>query len=104
MKFIGLLISKVISKLKDFLTWLDLSNCMNTPQERHAFIEGLADGFCLSKSYYMLWDQGKDDINLLESLRREHHYYNAGRSLGFAAFVVLVSGMIVWMVNSFMRV
>jgi len=96
MKFIR----RLAYKAKRPFGWFDWGNLFDIPQEWHAFIEGLADGFCLSKSHYQLWDKSEGDINLLESLRKEHHYYNAGRALGFAAFILLITGMVILLIHS----
>lgn len=79
---------------KGFLAGIHIATFLSTHQEWHAMIEGFSDGFCLRDSDYALAD------NLLEGLRKDHHYYNAGRALGFAGFIVLVTGMAVWFVRA----
>lgn len=97
-KFISQLASKVATQLKRPFSWLSWGTLFDTPAEWHAFVEGLADGFCLTGPRYKLWNEGA--INLLESLRKEHHYYNAGRAFGFAGFILLIAGMVVWMIKT----
>lgn len=56
---------------------------LDTHQEWHAFVEGLADGFCLLlRSKY----EGK-----------ERHYYKAGRAIGFALLLAYIAGIIAFL-------
>lgn len=61
---------------------------LDTHQEWHAFVEGLADGFYpLLRSKY----EGK-----------ERHYYKAGRAIGFAGFIIFIAAaivIVVWLVT-----
>ena len=83
--------------MRGFFKWFDINNFLDTHQEWHAFCQGFADGFCLSKPHYDLVGA------LLMELLEEHHYYNVGRALGFGAFVVLVTGMVVWIASVMVR-
>ena len=67
---------------------------MNTYQEVHAFVEGFCDSFCFSRCKYEPDEQGLKDI------QKEHHYYNAGRPLGRACFIVLIAGIVVWIIGA----
>lgn len=77
-----------------FLGGINFKQFLSDHKEWHALVEGLSDGFCLRDSDYALAKK------LLHELRKEHHYYNAGRALGFAAFIILVTGMAVWFVRA----
>jgi len=71
-----------------FFKWFHFSNFMDTYQEWHAFVEGFSETFCFWKSRY------EPSEELLKDLRAEHHYYQAGRVLGFialAGFGVLIA-------------
>ena len=87
-------LQRIRQLMRTFPTWESWHTFLDTYQEWHAFLQGLADGFCLSKPHYDLVDA------LLMELLEEHHYYNVGRGLGFASFIVLVTGMIVWVASS----
>ncbi len=80
--------------MRGFFKWFDINNFMDTHQEWHAWVEGFAEGFCGSSARY---DPAEE---LLKELMADHHYYNAGRGFGFASFIVLVTGMIVWVARS----
>ena len=71
--------------------WFNPLNLMDTVQEWHAFVEGFADGFIFFRNI-PYWPSD----TLLKDLQSEHHYYNAGRALGFASFIMLIAGMVVW--------
>jgi hypothetical protein len=82
-----------------FFSWFHFSNFIDTYQEWHALVEGFSEGFCIvRKSRYEPYDQ--EEENLLKDLRTEHHYYAAGRVLGLATFIVLATGMIVWIIGA----
>ena len=76
------------------LNWLRLSNVMDHAGEWHAFIEGASDGFCRQRTDYKPYDSGNEDENLLESIRKEHHYYSAGKGCGFWLLIATVAAMI----------
>ena len=80
-----------------FFKWFNINNFMDTHQEWHAWVEGFSDGFCVGPSHY------EPNPTLLNELGEEHHYYNAGRGFGFASFILLVTGMIVWVARSIIR-
>ena len=74
---------------------IDISDFLNDWREWHAMVEGFADGFCFGKHLpYEPDDDGLKDI------QHEHHYYNSGRALGLASFIVLITGMIVWFIGA----
>ena len=83
--------------MRGFFNWFQWSNFFDTHQEWHAFLEGFSDGFCVGLSHY------EPSPTLLNELQEDHHYYNAGRAFGFASFIVLVTGMVVWAVCSIIR-
>ena len=92
--------SNFIKRIGSFLKGIDPSDFLNTYGEWHAFVEGVADGFCCREVKYKPWDKGTEDENLLKNIRKEHHYYNFGRALGFAGFIILVTGMIIWVIGA----
>ena len=73
--------------------WLNLNNFMDTHQEWHAFVIGLADGMSFQST----------DMDVFypesEKMEEEIHYYKGGVFFGRIAFVVLVAGMIKWLVT-----
>jgi len=76
------------SSIKAFLGGLKLPEFLSTPNEVHALIEGIADGYCPWQSRYEPTDK------LVESIRKEHHYYSAGTVVGFATFIFSVAGAV----------
>jgi len=82
-----------------FIGGINFKEFLSDYKEWHAFVEGFSEGFCPRKAKYEPWDEGNEDEDLLKSLRKEHHYYNAGRVLGVMAFIVLITGMIVWILS-----
>ena len=85
---------KLKAVLKGFFDWFDPSNIMDVYQEWHAFVEGLAEGFCI-------WAcEHEPSEDCLEDIQEEHHYYTAGRAIGFAGFLVLVTGLLVWIIGA----
>ena len=73
---------------------IDFKDFLNDWREWHAMIEGFADGFCFFRTIsYWPDDEGLKDI------QHEHHYYNGGRALGLASFIVLITSMIVWIIG-----
>ena len=77
---------------------IDFKDFLNDWREWHALVEGFADGFCFNKTV-PYWPNSE----LLKDLQGEHHYYNAGRALGLASLIVLMSGMTVWVIGQFLR-
>lgn len=57
-------------------------------------VEGFAEEFCRRPARHPF------SKCLLRELKTEHHYYGAGRVLGLASFIILVSGMIVWIIGA----
>ncbi len=74
--------------IKGFFGWFNPANFMDTYQEWHAFVEGIADGFCPWQSRYDPNEELKQDIE------SEHHYYSAGTVIGFAAFIFAIAGAV----------
>lgn len=60
-----------------------LSTFLNTYDEWHAFAEGFCEVLCPWPARY----QPSED--LLDALRREHHYYAFGRALGVLAWLII---------------
>lgn len=79
-----------MSRLGDFarkvLDKIDPAEFMNDYQELHAFIEGIAEGFCPWLSRFEPDDELKRDIE------SEHHYYAFGMVIGFAGFIFAIAG------------
>ena len=78
--------------LKGCFEWFNINNFLDTHQEWHALVEGFADGFCPMRDRY------DPSPELLKDLTGEHHYYNAGRAMGFGCFLVLLAGLIQWII------
>ena len=74
--------------IRRILKWLGLGDLMNTSQERHAFVEGIGDGYCPWDNHYEPSDELKAGI------RKEHHYYNAGTAIGFASLIFSIAGAV----------
>ena len=74
--------------IKRIIKRIGLEEFMNTPQERHAFMEGIGDGFCPWENRYKPTKQLEADI------RREHHYYTAGTVIGFATLIFSIAGAV----------
>jgi len=58
--------------------------------EWHAVVQGFADGFCPWPARHKMHE------TLFKEVSTEHHYYNGGRAVGFAALLVLVAALIRW--------
>ena len=71
-----------------FMKGIRLRHFLDTYQEWHAVVEGFCDGFCLCRAKY------KPTHKLAWDIRKEHHYYNPGRAIGFACFVRFIVAMI----------
>lgn len=56
--------------------------------EWHAFVEGYSDGFCPWRGRYA------PSHELQYQLECEHHYYSAGRPLGFICLALFVVGVV----------
>lgn len=67
---------------------VDFKNFLSTPQEVHAFVEGIGDGFCPWGSAYEPSEELKADI------RKEHHYYTVGSAIGFAVLIFAIAGAV----------
>lgn len=73
-----------------FLSGLNFKEFMNDYREWHAAIEGFCDGFWPWPTKH------KPTKQLCRDIANEHHYYNAGRVLGFVGFVVFVAAIHKW--------
>jgi len=84
-----------------FLKGFDLKDFLSNHKEWHALVEGFADEFCIRPCRYKPWDNKKNGHeNLLAHIRQEHHYYNAGRVLGFAGLISMLTGMAIWVIRA----
>lgn len=68
-----------------FFKWFNPKEFMNTYQEWHAFVEGLCEVVCPWKARY------EPSEELLNDLKREHHYYQAGRAVGVFVWVGIIA-------------
>jgi hypothetical protein len=66
-----------------FLKGIQLSHCLDTIAEWHALVQGFCEAFCP-------WDCRRPflDEDLATEIREKHHYYMAGRVLGFASLIL----------------
>ena len=64
-----------------FLGGINFKQFLSEHQEWHALVEGFCDGFCAWKMRCQM------SADLKEKAECEHHYYNAGRVIGFIALV-----------------
>ena len=71
-----------------FLGGIKFKQFLSEHQEWHALVEGFGDGFCLRKGNY------EPDAERLLDIQKEHHYYNAGRVIGFIALVGFAAAII----------
>ena len=75
--------------------WFNPLNLMDTVQEWHAFVIGLADGMSFQHTEWHTMDIFYPES---EKMEEEIHYYKGGVFFGRIAFIVLVAGMIVWII------
>ena len=66
-----------------FLKGLHLSHCLDTIEEWHALVQGFGETFCP-------WEPRRPFLSdgLATEIRDNHHYYTAGRALGFASLIL----------------
>ena len=76
-----------------FLKGIRFSHCLDTIEEWHALVQGFCETFCP-------WEPRRPFISedLATEIRDNHHYYTAGRVLGFAS-LVLFSILVVALVH-----
>ena len=66
-----------------FLKGIRLSTFLSTPEEWHAFVEGLCEVLCPWPAKHKLSGA------LLNDLRGDHHYYMFGRAIGVIAWLII---------------
>jgi len=65
------------------LNGIDFKEFLNKPGEVHALVEGLCEVLCPWPARY------RPSSKLLESLKKEHHYYVFGRVMGVIAWILI---------------
>jgi hypothetical protein len=68
---------------RGFLKGIRLSAFLDSYQEWHALVEGLCEVLCPWPARHRLSGQ------LLEDLKKDHHYYMFGRALGVIAWLLI---------------
>lgn len=77
---------KIKPFLKAVLKKINPAEFMNDYQEVHAFVEGIAEGFCPWISRF------EPSSELQKDIESEHHYYVFGMIIGFAGFIFAIAG------------
>jgi hypothetical protein len=68
---------------RGFLKGIRLNAFLDSYQEWHAFVEGFCEVLCPWPARHRLSGQ------LLEDLKKDHHYYVFGRALGVIAWFII---------------
>jgi len=67
----------------EFLKGIKPSTFLNTPEEWHAFVEGLCEVLCP-------WPARYENVDTCQrSFKGEYHYYMFGRALGVIAWLII---------------
>ena len=70
--------------------WFNPLNVMNDCAEGHAFLIGLADGFCFTRTDWSTIHECSTPSEIKEEL----HYYTWGTWMGRIAFILLIWGLV----------
>jgi len=75
--------------------WFHWPNFLDTYQEWHSFVIGLADGITFQKTD---WHRINDLYGLHEHMDWEFHYYKGGLIFGRLGIIAFITAMIVWII------